>query len=259
MEKGYYAILPANVRYDKSLTPNAKLLYAEITALTNDKGFCWATNGYFAELYSVSKQSISAWISNLKEKGYINITYKREKETSKVEKRLIYLTTPHQENLNPPSRNLEPPIKKSLIPPSRKLDGPHQENLKENNTFNNTFNNNINCSSEAEQHPKAKLIKEIIDYLNEKTNKSYTYKSNITKRLINARTEEGFTLEDFKIVIDKKTKDWNNPKMEKYLRPQTLFSTKFEAYLNEGVQDNGSHRSTKKNYHPNWNMGTIIE
>lgn len=243
MDKGYYAILPANVRYDKSLTPNAKLLYAEITALTNDKGYCWATNGYFAELYSVSKQSISAWISNLKEKGYINITYKREKETSKVEKRLIYLTTPHQEILNPPSR---------------KLDAPHQENLKENNTFNNTSNNNINCSSEAEQRSKLKLTKEIINYLNEKTNKNYTYKAKATQRLINARTEEGFTLEDFKIVIDKKTKDWNNPTMEKYLRPQTLFSTKFEGYLNEGA-NNGSNKNPNTNYHPNWDMGTIIE
>lgn len=258
MEKGYYAILPANIRYDKSITPNAKLLYAEITALTNDKGYCWATNGYFAELYSVSKQSISAWLSNLKEKGYISIDYKREAETSKIEKRLIYLTTPNQENLNTPSRKLEPPIKKTLIPPSRKLDAPHQENLKENNTINNTFNNKINSSTEAEQHPKIELVKEIIKYLNEKTNKNYTYKSNITKRLINARTEEGFTLEDFKTVIDNKAKDWDNPKMEKYLRPQTLFSTKFEGYLNEGAK-NGSNKNPTTNHNPNWNMGTIIE
>ena len=258
MEKGYYAVLPANIRYDKSITPNAKLLYAEITALTNDKGYCWATNAYFAELYSVSKQSISAWLSSLKEKGYISIDYKRETETSKIEKRLIYLTTPNQENLNPPSRKLEPPIKKTLIPPSRKLDAPHQENLKENNTINNTFNNKINSSTEAEPHPKIELVKEIIKYLNEKTNKNYTHKSKITQRLIKARTEEGFTLEDFKTVIDNKAKDWDNPKMEKYLRPQTLFSTKFEGYLNEGA-NNGSNKNLTTNHNPKWNTGTIIE
>ena len=71
MNKSYYAIIPANVRYDNELTPNAKLLYGEITALCNEKGYCWATNNYFAELYGVSKTSISKWIKQLIDKGYI--------------------------------------------------------------------------------------------------------------------------------------------------------------------------------------------
>ena len=76
--KSYYAIIPANVRYDNELPPNAKLLYGEITALTNEKGLCWASNDYFAKLYNVSKTSVSKWISILVEKGYIfnKIIYK---------------------------------------------------------------------------------------------------------------------------------------------------------------------------------------
>lgn len=61
---GYYAILPADVRY-AAITPNAKLLFAEITALCNKSGVCWATNGYFAKLYNVSEKSVSRWVSEL--------------------------------------------------------------------------------------------------------------------------------------------------------------------------------------------------
>lgn len=71
MNKGYYAIIPATVRYDDELTPVAKLLYAEITALTNAEGYCWATNAYFAELYKMHEKSISRLISLLEKRGYI--------------------------------------------------------------------------------------------------------------------------------------------------------------------------------------------
>lgn len=65
--------VPASVRYDKRLKPNAKLLFSEITALTSKEGFCWAENAYFAELYEVSLETVSRWISQLRECGYIEV------------------------------------------------------------------------------------------------------------------------------------------------------------------------------------------
>lgn len=76
-------------------------------------------------------------------------------------------------------------------------------------------------------------ITEIVDYLNQAANTSFKAASKNTQSLINARTREGFTLDDFKAVIDGRVKAWaTDPKMSEYLRPQTLFGTKFESYLN---------------------------
>ena len=75
---------------------------------------------------------------------------------------------------------------------------------------------------------------EIIDYLNKKAGTHYRTSSKATQRLIKARWNEGFKPEDFKKVIDVKTYEWlNDANMCKYLRPETLFGTKFEGYLNE--------------------------
>lgn len=79
--------------------------------------------------------------------------------------------------------------------------------------------------------------KYIIDYLNKKTSKNFKSSSKKTKSLINARLNEGFSVEDFRIVIDTKTTEWlNDKKMEQYLRPETLFGNKFESYLNQNTK-----------------------
>lgn len=83
----YYAVIPANVRYDKRLKPNAKLLYGEITSLTNKTGYCWAENSYFADLFEVSTETISRWVSQLEKLGYLSV----EIQKSKGNKRRISL------------------------------------------------------------------------------------------------------------------------------------------------------------------------
>ena len=74
-------------------------------------------------------------------------------------------------------------------------------------------------------------IKYIVEYLNKKTGFNYKPSSQKTQKFINARLKEGFTQEDFEKVIDNKVKDWKGTDYEKFLRPETLFGTKFEGYL----------------------------
>jgi predicted phage replisome organizer/uncharacterized phage protein (TIGR02220 family) len=79
-------------------------------------------------------------------------------------------------------------------------------------------------------------VSSILDYLNEKTGRKYKATSKATVKHINARFAEGYTEEDFKKVIDNKTAEWlHNPKMQAYLRPDTLFGTKFDSYLNQQI------------------------
>ncbi|HDG4993881.1 TPA: helix-turn-helix domain-containing protein [Staphylococcus aureus] len=119
-QPSYYSVITANVRYDNRLTDSEKLLFAEITSLSNKRGYCTASNGYFATLYSVVKETISRRISNLTKFGYLKIEI--IKEGNEVKQRKMY------------------PLTQSSIP----IDA----NVKENNTsinitrLNNTSINN---------------------------------------------------------------------------------------------------------------------
>lgn len=103
-----------------------------------------------------------------------------------------------------------------------------------------TDNRTINrASNRAEEDilsgkPDHAPYQEILNYFNQQAGTSYRASSKATQHLINARTNEGFTVDDFKKVIDIKVANWkDDPKMSQYLRPATLFGTKFESYLNE--------------------------
>jgi len=132
MKPNYYAIISAEVRYS-DITPNAKLLYAEITAFCNMNGECFASNRYFAELYNKSKVTISKWIKELVENGFIETSYTYKEGSKEIDKRYITILK------GGVKENLTTPIKKSL---------------KNNNTSNNiTSINNISI--------KEKFISEV--------------------------------------------------------------------------------------------------
>ena len=88
-QPNYYAIISAEVRYDKNLTANAKLLYAEITALLNMNGECFATNKYFSNLYGKSVVTISKWISELISNGYVSSIYTYKGGTKEIDRRYL--------------------------------------------------------------------------------------------------------------------------------------------------------------------------
>ena len=118
---GYYGILPASVRYDKNLKPMEKIIYSELTALSNKNGYCNATNSYFAELYEVSKNTVSLWIGDLEKAGYIKTKLIYETGTKIIKERRIYISDPitknndtyHEKEVDPITKNNDTPITKN--------------------------------------------------------------------------------------------------------------------------------------------------
>ena len=125
----YYAIIPAVVRYDSVLRPNAKLLYGEISALASAGGYCYATNRYFAELYGFNIKTVGALIQSLAKAGYIYVEVIRGPNGA-VDMRKIWLTA-HTAMLCPP------PHQKTDTPPSNNGEPPHQKTEKNNTSINN--------------------------------------------------------------------------------------------------------------------------
>lgn len=230
-QPSYYSIITANVRYDNRLTDSEKLLFAEITSLSNKYGYCTATNSYFARLYEVVKEAISRRISNLTKYGYLKI--ETVKDGKQIKQRMMY---PLTQSSIPIDVKINTPIDNSV-------NTPIDANVKENNTsINNTSINNINKINTLSGNPTTHQphYQPIINYLNEKTGKHYKHTTNKTQTVIKARWNEGFTEDDFKKVIDNKVAEWKGTDMEKFLRPETLFGTKFEGYLNQESNKNQS-------------------
>lgn len=143
-QKNYYAVIPANVRYDKNLKDKAKLLYGEITALCNEKGYCWANNEYFANLYGISKTTVSLLIKNLIDNGYIYSEIIYKDGTKEILNRYLSI--------------VKYPIKE-------KLNTPIKEKLKDNNTVINNTINNLYKNSKKFVPP---TLEEIENYCKEK-------------------------------------------------------------------------------------------
>ena len=222
---------------DLNLKGNELIIYACIYGFSQAENHTFSGSlQYLADWTNSTKQGVVRNLKSLVEKGYI---IKEDKVINGV-KFCEYHTT----KLNTVYNKVEQGIQQSLIPPM-------QQSLINNIVIDNIVNNTVN---------NTEIYKDIVEYLNKKAKTQYRDTTPKTRTCINARMNEGFTVEDFKKVIDNKVADWLGTDMERFLRPETLFGTKFEGYLNapsvkqrngEPVQDEAKaelYKRIKENY-----------
>lgn len=120
LKPSYYAVIPAEVRYDSRLSGSEKLMYGEITALSSSTGECWASNAYFAELYGKDVRSVKRWVKSLTNLGYINSKLEYRQGSKEVKRRILTLVT------------------KVTLPSDKVVTHPSDKNVTDNNTSKNT-------------------------------------------------------------------------------------------------------------------------
>jgi len=206
-KKSYYTVI-SNVplQKDTRLSAKAKGLLAVMLSFPDD--WVWSVE-VLAKYFSDGKESVRSGIKELEANGYI-LREDQKRQNGKLGRRNYILYEEPQDEENRTEIGLQEEQSKFL--PSTQAAKPKEEKK----------------SKYTEE------ISEIVSYLNEMVGASYRPSTAATKRAITARLKEGFSVDDFKTVIWRKTKQWaNDPKMVQYLRPSTLFGNKFEDYLNE--------------------------
>lgn len=218
----YYSILTADVRYDEKLSASEKLLFSEITALSNKHGYCTAGNGYFSKLYNVSDRSVTRWIKHLKELGYLKYVPIYKKNSKEVDERRLY-----------PLTNSKDPLDKNVYGGRQKCPRPLDKNVEDNITSINNINMLDKDNSEVSNTNRFNYSK-FINSINEEANTNFRNSSN-NRKLIHARLADGYTEEELIKVIKFKANQWkDNEKMKKYIVLTTLLRpSNFDKYIQE--------------------------
>lgn len=225
--------------------------------LIRDDRLSWKARGIFTYLWSMSdgwdfrvnevsrhakdgRDSLRAGLKELEEYGYLKRHYKQSNGGKLDGYEWILNDTPAA------GKSAENSIESNEIPATGKP-GVRDNRQPDNPPLSNINLRNTNLSNIKDKEPSIRTpsplsggdgltskTKEILDYLNQQAGTSYRASSKATQRFVHARLNENYTVEDFKKVIDIKVANWkDDPKMSKFLRPSTLFGTKFEGYLNE--------------------------
>lgn len=221
--------IPINIARDQVLldkTPKGILLMGEIVSMLNVTGKFFMSNAEMAKRLRVSQSTVKNYLDLLEERGYIvrKIIYKEN--SKQIVGREITLGQSAGLGWGNVLTQGRPTTKPRVGQPTDHK----KNNIKEQK---NRTDKDI-----GQAEPDDIPYKEIIDYLNKKTNrpknKYFKASSKTNRKLIHARWKEGYRLKDFKEVINNKCFSWmNNPEMFDYLRPSTLFGPKFDQYLKE--------------------------
>lgn len=232
----YFLMIPASVAHDNSLKPIDKLLFGEIYSMLNVTGKFYMSNKEIAKRLDCTERYVRSRIEILEKAGYLNREMLKD-ETGAIVGRIITASKwSNQRNNNSGGRG------------STKPEGEDAQNRRVEEPQNPQIDHLLIEQSGREQvapltpqrgedGPRpAKTapddVAEIVAYLNKVTGTDYKPTTKKTQQLIKARMRDGFTVADFKTVIDKKNQDeWFVT--GGYMRPETLFGTKFEGYLNE--------------------------
>lgn len=152
---GFYAILPASVRYDNRLKAAEKIFYAEITALSDQSGYCYAGNSYFCQLYDTTDRTVQRWVKHLQELGYVAVTYTREGTTNQRRISPLSGSVPDVCAENRPDKNVGERHTvsagdKNVAPTPTKMSPTTRQKCRvEQYKNNNTSNNNIRARESA--------------------------------------------------------------------------------------------------------------
>lgn len=189
----YYAILTADVRYSNCINANEKLLFAEITSLSNTSGICWASNAYFAHLFNCTPQAISKWIKNLEKHNFIMCEYTYRQGTKEVEKRLIRCINNDIKGINSDIKGINTRL------------GGYQHTIKENNKIiNNKENTKGGDSQLVKEHINYDQIREVYNFYADKNSLSRlrTFTDKRKKKLL-VRLKEN---KEFKSILNEALK-----------------------------------------------------
>lgn len=268
-QPSYFAILTAPVRYSTKISSLAKLFYAEITALSSKEGYCFASNAYFANNYSCSIDTVSRCIKELESAGFVRIEINANLGNRRHIWTIDTKTEVSAKMQEPIRKNADSYPKKCGEGIRKNADNNSIYNNTTNNTSNKkeisasaqvVSSSNADIKSlflsagktldENSQHSEEKKEKklpsmgrgavtdempkvvQVIDYMNSVGCTKFRANTGNTAKMVLARYKEGYTIEDFKKVIDSRFKAWNGTDMMQHFCPQTLFRpNNFEKYL----------------------------